>query len=70
MKRDLVVDTMSPRVRGGAEDFIPGEEKVFIPGEEKVEGKRTNEIWRTFWPGEAEGEPRDRGEHFDGAWTA
>jgi hypothetical protein len=35
-----------------------------------VEGKRTNEVRRTFWPGEAEGEPRDRGEHFDGAWTA
>ena len=62
MKRDLVVDTTSPRVRSGAEDFIPGEEKV--------EGKRTNEVWRAFWPGEAEGEPRDRGEHFDGAWTA
>jgi hypothetical protein len=56
------VHTTSPRSGAGAEDFIQGAEKV--------EGKRTNEVRGTFWPGEAEGEPRDRGEHFDGAWTA
>jgi hypothetical protein len=62
MKRDLEWIRRHPGSGAGAEDFIQGEEKV--------EGKRTNEVRRTFWLGEAEGEPRDRGEHFDGAWTA